>query len=158
MKLIKRGLLVSLVLALSSCAVLSKLKSASSASEAERVKAIVGREVALTFISGSGADLDVIKAYVQSIEPVPYKNMTTVNFRLRNHHALKAKQIESFFERNQGHLVKIKQGDHVLTVRLMVKLPLEDNTFKMNLKNSNDYALRFIDSLLEQHYDNKKSS
>ena len=154
MKFIKRGLLVSLVLALSSCAVLSKLKNASSASETEQMKAVVGREVALTFIAGSGTDLDVIKAYVQSIEPVPYKNMTIVDFRLKNHHALKAKRIESFFERNQGRLVKIKQGDQVLTVKLMVRLPLEDNTFKINLKNSNDYALRFIDNLLVQHYAN----
>ena len=154
MKLIKRGLLVSLVLALSSCAVLSKLKNTSSASEKEQVKAVVGREVALTFIAGSGADLDVIKAYVQSIKPQPHKNMTIVDFRLKNHNMLKAKRIERFIERNQGHLVKIKQGNHVLTVRLMLQLPLDNGSFKIYLKNSNDYALRFIDNLLVQHYAN----
>ncbi len=140
-------LLISLVITLTSCQKL-KLIYGDNISKQSINKARMSKLIALTFTSGVD-EFDLATADVVVVNPVRTSTMTVVTFIVSS--AQKLDRLNKFFIRHQGQSVDVAIGQDRMKVKMMVHKPLHQGRFKIYIKNSDEYALRFIDNVLVRH-------
>jgi hypothetical protein len=139
--------LVSLVITLSSCQRFASIYSVSSLVHKTTRKEIQGT-TALAF-SSAGDYFDLATADVVVVNPVRSSNMTVVTFIVKSSKNLA--RLNAFFKRHQGQQVNVSLGQDRMKVKMLVHKPLQHGRFKIYIKNSDQYSLRFIDNVLVKH-------
>ena len=60
----------------------------------------------------------------------------------------KVAALNAFFKKHHGRRVRVMFGQNTMHVQMMIHQPLVDGTMNIHVKNSDHYALRFLDQVI----------